>query len=388
MPSEPQPLPETRPENLDDFEYFSEVWLDLDWSPWVPFDAPREFFYIPKEPGVYRIRPAGKDFLMYIGETGQSLHKKLAELRQTLRRTDIMPWSDPQEAAPGLWAWRNEWAPDFEKEVLRQNALFPAPVDNEERPSDLAAEGSSENEGEEISDDSFPEDPSVIGYGRTSHGIYECSAAPLDASAAGRRGMEAFLLYLYRQERGESPLCNFGRFHPRYRKSSSKKENRRGGKLADNQKDNPAGFPSIPPLEPVGKPGDPDWMGLEWSAWKSLTEENIRNVGNGAGLFLIADAGTGEILYIGQAPVLARRLEELSKKNWEGRTVQFSCQMLGETVLPHNLRELENDLIGNFFEIGQVVQSGKSDGAEGSGEPDTHLIRNKKAPAFQFRGGR
>lgn len=53
--------------------------------------------------------------------------------------------------------------------------------------------------------------------------------------------MEAFLLYKYRQEHGESTLCNFGRFHPRYRKSTNRKEGRRGGKLAEDQKDNPAG---------------------------------------------------------------------------------------------------------------------------------------------------
>ena len=37
---------------------------------------------------------------------------------------------------------------------------------------------------------------------------YECSAAPPGTSINGRRGMESFLLY--RQERGESTLCNFG----------------------------------------------------------------------------------------------------------------------------------------------------------------------------------
>ncbi len=53
--------------------------------------------------------------------------------------------------------------------------------------------------------------------------------------------MESYLLYRYRQERGESTLCNFGRFHPRYRKSTNRKENLRGGKLEEGQRDNPAG---------------------------------------------------------------------------------------------------------------------------------------------------
>ncbi len=137
---------------------------------------------IPKDPGLYRIRPAGKDFLMYIGETRRTVHERINELRHTLKRTDLMPWNDPHTAAPSLWAWQD--AEGFE---------------------------------------------------------YECSATPLDAATNGRRGMESFLLYRYRQEYGESTLCNFGRFHPRYRKSTNRKENLRGGKLEADQKDNPAG---------------------------------------------------------------------------------------------------------------------------------------------------
>jgi hypothetical protein len=310
----------------DDPEYLSELWHDLDWSPWVPFDATREFWYIPKEPGLFRIRPVGKDFLMYIGETGQSLHKKLAEFRQALRRSDLMPWSDPHEAAPCLWAWWVEWVA----------ALPPA----EPRDEPLA-------EGEE------PEPPASV--------MFEFSAAPLDASSAGRKGMEAFLLYQYRQDHGESPLCNFGRFHPRYRRSSLKKENRRGGKLANDQKDNPAGFPSIQPLAPEGKPGDPSWMGLEWTAPLSLTEENAGRAGPGAGHFLLLDAITGEVLLVGQSADVAKRLVQESRKERDGRALTFSYQILGQKVLTHNLRELECDLIGNFYE------------------------QNKKAPEFQYR---
>jgi hypothetical protein len=191
--------------------------------------------------------------------------------------------------------------------------------------------------------------------------MLECSAAPLDASAAGRRGMESFLLYKYRQERGGSPLCNFGRFHPRYRKSTIRKEGLRGGKLAEDLKDNPAGFPGIEPLEPIGKPGDSDWMGLEWTDREPLAAENVQAVAAGAGLYLLVDAGSQEIVYIGQSADVAKRLLDHSRKTWEGRTLQFSYQIIGQSVLPHNLRELETDLIGNFFE------------------------QFRKAPEFQFR---
>jgi hypothetical protein len=299
-PGQDQPL-----ENFDDIEYFSESWCDLDWSPWVPIDAPREFWYIPKEPGIYRIRPVGKDFLMYIDETGRSLSELLTELRQTLRRREHMPWNDPHTVAPGLWAW---W----------------------------------DAEGYE----------------------FEVSAAPLDASTAGRKGMENFLLSRYRLEREESTLCNFGRFHPRYRKSTNHKENHRGEKLASGQKDNPAGFPSIPPLEPEGKPGDSNWMGFEWTAAMPLTVENAGTVAPGAGLFLLADTVSYEILYIGKASDIVQRIVVESRKEREGKNLQFSYQILGQKVFSHNLREMECDLIGNFY------------------------IFNKKAPEFQFRNSR
>jgi hypothetical protein len=296
----------------EDIPYFFDNWCTLPWSGWVPFNADKPTYHtLPKEPGVYRIRPAGKDFLMYIGSSGQPLHTRLSGLRQALRRADLMPWSDPHPEAPALWCWWKEW---------------------------IAAA----DEGEEV--------------------MLECSAAPLDASAAGRKSMEAFLLYRYRQEYGESTLCNFGRFHPRYRKSTNRSEGKRGGKLEDGQQDNPAGFPSFGPLEATGKPGDPDWMGLEWPAFAPLDPETARGIGPGAGLYLLADAETQEIVYIGQSADVAGRLGDHSRKTREGRAITFSCQIIGQSVLPHNLRELENDLTGNFFE------------------------QYRKAPELQFRG--
>lgn len=293
-------------------DFLLENWLDLDWSPWVPFNAPREFWYIQKAPGVYRIRPDTKDLLMYIGETGQSLHKRLSGLRQTLRRGDLMPWSDPYAEAPALWAYWVEW---------------------------VAAR-----------DAGTPPDPSPGSESDAEPVMLEVSAAPLDASVSGRKGMESFLLYHYRQETGESPLCNFGRFHPRYRKSTTRSEGRRGGKLADDQQDNPAGFPSMSPLEPVGMPGDRDWMGLEWTEPQPLRPEHVGDAGAGAGLYLLTDAGTQDILYIGQSADIAKRLTDLCGKEWEGHDVQFSYQIIGQKVLPHTLRELEADLLGNYYE--------------------------------------
>lgn len=273
--------------------YFDSGWCSLPWSPWISFASDKdEFQQIPKEPGLYRIRPIGKDFLMYIGETRRTVHQRLNELRHGINRTDLMPWNDPHTAAPSLWTWRD--AEGFE---------------------------------------------------------YECSATPLDASTSVRRGVESFLLYRYRQEYRASTLCNFGRFHPRYRKSTNRKENRRGGKLEADQRDNPAGGPSSPPLIPMGKPGDADWMGLSWSGFERLIPEKTRNAPSGPGLYILTDPGSQEIIYIGQSGNCANRLLDHSRKSWDGKTLQFSFYDVDQPVLPHQLKELENDLIGNYFEL-------------------------------------
>ena len=322
MPPDPD-----QPFDPEDIPYFFDNWCSLPWTPWIPFNADKHTFKeIPHEPGLYRIRPAGKDFLMYIGGTGRMLHQRLNVLRQSLRRSDLMPWSDPLPEAPALWAWWVEWV-----------SAAPPRIAPEQTPEE----------------EDLPEEAGQV--------MLECSAAPLDASISGRRGMESFLLYQYRQERGESPLCNFGRFHPRYRKSTIRREGLRGGKLAEEHKDNPAGWPSIEPLEITGKPGDRDWMGLEWTAPEQLALENTQEVEAGAGLYLLADAGSQEIVYIGQSADVAKRLLDHSRKTGEDTPLQFSYQIIGQSVVPHNLKELENDLMGNFFE------------------------NFRKAPEFQFR---
>jgi len=279
-------------------EYFEANWSSLPWTPWVPFTATKEQFReIPKEPGLYRIRPTGKDFLMYIGETRRTVHERLNELRHNIKRKDLMPWNAPHTAAPSLWTWKD--AEGFE---------------------------------------------------------YECSAAPLDTSMNGRRGMECYLLYRYRQEYGESTLCNFGRFHKRFRKSTDRKKSNgdpgiRGEKLDSSKKDNPAGGFSHPPLPAIGKPGNIDWMGLEWSASKSLERKYITSMPGGQGLYILLDSVSHEIVYVGESENCAKRLYDHSQKVRDKNDLLFSYHILDKAVFPHQLKELENDLIGNYFEV-------------------------------------
>jgi len=357
-------MPPDSNETLDpeDILWFSYDWCSHPWSPWVPFSADRHAFHeIPNEPGLYRIREVGKDYLMYIGETKRPLRQRLHDLIIELSRAKQMPWSEPHAEAPVLWAYQSERLSNLEEEKSLEDSSISdrlSGIEEEKNPRDSAtAEKTPSLNADEISSD--PEElPGPKPYG------YECSATPLDASMSGRRGMECFLLYRYRQEYGSSPLCNFGRFHPRYRKSTNKKESKRGGRLGTDQMDNPAGFPSITPLEVAGTPGDPDWMGLEWTEYQPLSAESLQGVASGAGLYLLADAGSQEIVYIGQSADVLTRLLDHSGRTWDDRTLTFSYQIIGQSVLPHNLRELENDLIGNFFQ------------------------QNKKVPAFQFRTSR
>jgi hypothetical protein len=283
----------TPADSFADLPWFSASWQNLSWTEWIPFSATKaEFKEIPNEPGIYRIRPAGKDFLMYISETNRTLHQRINELRQNLRRTDLMPWNDPDISAPALWAWRE-----------------------------------------------------AEGYG------FECSAVPLDASAGGRRAMENFLISRYRQEYGASPVCSFGHFHPRYRRSTNRSEGRRGGLLREDQKDNPAGLPGLPPLPETGRPGDPAWMGISWSSSQALTPENVKTVPPGSGLFILSESASEEILYIGQAVDCKERLLDQCRRERAGHEILFTYHIPEKSLLPHQLREWECDLLGNYFSM-------------------------------------
>ncbi|MDD4136907.1 MAG: hypothetical protein PHT99_03310 [Methanoregula sp.] len=328
------PEPDQSPLDPEDILWFSYDWCSLPWTEWVPFNATKQVFNrILREPGLYRIRPVGKDYLVYIGETKRSLRERLQNLRIELAKAEGMPWSDPHAEAPALWAYQVERRADHHEEMRRTAEHGPAPE------TGSAGKGTAD-EPSRTEEGLLPVDPCG----------FECSAAPLDASASGRRGMESFLLYRYRQEYGASPLCSLGRFHPRYRRSTTRKEGFRGGKLAEGQKDNPAGSPGLPPLCPKGAPGDRDWMGLSWSTPARLAEESLSSVPGSQGLYLLSDAVSGEILFIGSSGNCAGQLAEQSARGCEGKEIAFSYHAPGNPVLPHQLRELETDLIGNFFE--------------------------------------
>lgn len=103
----------------------------------------------------------------------------------------------------------------------------------------------------------------------------------------------------------------------------------------------PAG-PGTPPLPEIGSPGDPDWMGLCWIA-RELVPQTLASISPGPGVFVISVPGSEEILVIGQAADCAARLREFCS------VCPDSVQVSLSPVPSSHLKELANDLLGNYF---------------------------------------
>ena len=88
-------------------------------------------------------------------------------------------------------------------------------------------------------------------------------------------------------------------------------------------------------------------MGLEWSARHSLA-----TVPGGAypALYRIFDAKTERLLYIGETQNFGQRMKSHASKAWTGRAPVVSYHRLPDSVLKVHLHELENDLIGGYYE--------------------------------------
>jgi hypothetical protein len=270
---------------------FSTDWCGLEWTSWVPFSTTsRTLDSIPDTSGLYRIRPAGQDILMYIGWTGGSLRQCFSGIRQNATKV-VMPWNDPWPVAPALWAWKD-----------------------------------------------------AKGY------AYEFSAAPYGDTPDEQKAAECYVTYRCRLERRESPLCNFGRFHRKYRQPSDQKDGVAGGKLGPAEPLNPAGGPSASPLAVTGKPGVPGWMGLSWSPVRSLRTHTTAVVPPDQGYYLIFDAATNAVLAIGRSENCAQALFEISRNPWDAKELAYSFFCEPKPLPVHNLLERENDLIGNYIE--------------------------------------
>jgi hypothetical protein len=185
---------------------------------------------------------------------------------------------------------------------------------------------------------------------------YECSVAPSNVHRRERLAIECWLLWKYRLETGGSTLCNYGHFHPAYTKSRNRSTKLRGGRR-DDEADQ---ITSSGPLRLVGRPADSGWMGLDWSGRFSLA-----TVPAGAypALYRIFDAKTEQLLYIGETQNFGQRMKAHAQRNWSGRAPVVSYHRVAGDVRKVHLHELENDLIGGYYES------------------------TKAAPELQFSGG-
>lgn len=58
-------------------------WFGLRWSPWCRLLEPT-LPGVPAAPGLYRVRAVDGDRMMYLGQTGSGLRKRLQQLRAGL----------------------------------------------------------------------------------------------------------------------------------------------------------------------------------------------------------------------------------------------------------------------------------------------------------------
>jgi hypothetical protein len=245
-----------------------------------------DFKTISDQPGLYRVRVIEQPLAAYIGQTGRNLRERVTGLRRHTLAQN-MPFNDPHTAAPSLWAWCH-----------------------------------------------------AEGYN------YECSVAPTGATRRDRLAMECWLLWKYRTESGGSALCNHGHFHPGYVKSKNRSTSVRGGPRSQEEQ-TARGLSSHPPLVLSASPTDSAWMGLEWSGWASLS-----SIPGGAfpALYRIIDAKSQRLLYIGETQNLGQRMRSHAQKRWSGSAPMVSSCRLPEATSKVHLHELENDLIGGYYE--------------------------------------
>ncbi|MHA1749289.1 MAG: GIY-YIG nuclease family protein [Promethearchaeota archaeon] len=279
-------------------QYCQQNWCGLAWSKWIDLiSRSREREIISNEQGVYRVRVKENQGLVYIGQTNNLKRRTGSLARHTNKRE--MPWNDPHTAAPNLWAWKQE-----------------------------------------------------KGWN------YEVSIATTNLTKQNRMALECFLLWQYRLEKGESTLCNHGKFHPDYTKPSNKKANRIGRKLEENEARNPSWSPSYPPLIPWNNYYSMNWMKLPWNKFQLFSKQDVFPIRQG--IYRMIDQKTQDLLYIGESNNLNNRLSNHKRKF---HNALFSYVILTQEINKIQRLEIENDLIGHYY------------------------ILKEKSPQYQFNNG-
>lgn len=92
-------------------------------------------------------------------------------------------------------------------------------------------------------------------------------------------------------------------------------------------------------------------MGLAWSEPQPLLTTKKQAIPQKKGVYKILNATTGELLYVGESKNLQQRIPNHKRKPWGHYQPVFSYAIQSDNILPHQLKELENDLIGAWYSI-------------------------------------
>jgi hypothetical protein len=247
---------------------------------------------------LYRIRREGDERgVVYIGETGRGLRGRLGQLQGVF--ADEMPYADPHTAAPALWAMRD-----------------------------------------------------------LDHCGFETSALPLACDAQFRKALEATAISLYRVASGQSPAANFGRMPAGYRKSTGNNSRLSvTGRRARGGRDPLAVHAVASATVSAALGTDPQaatWMNWAWSRWIPVWEPPLPRAE--VGLYRIRQAGSADLVYIGQGNISQRIRAHLAKTRvsghrqakWFAGNLQASWVTLPGTATIH-LLEHETDLIASHL---------------------------------------
>lgn len=274
-------------------------------TPWQPLDGCWLKSRLPAEPGIYRIRQQGAERLHYVGQTGSGtmvLPKRMAMLKGIYGPE--MPYRDPHTVAPALWADLQRTGTDYELSVLPTPGL------------------------------TTPE----------------------------RKGIEALIIALHRQQHGCSPRMNFGRMPSGYRMSSANNASLaqrglrfRGGMSSAIDASHAPGLAPTGPL--LGDVHGASWLGLSRSDWWPL-EKAVRMAAATSGLYRIRRRSDAALSYIGEGRVRHRLLAHMTKgaSSTHPQSAYFSepesleaAFVAADHLLPHQRLEVENDLIASHL---------------------------------------
>lgn len=275
--------------------YLTPSWGGHSWTEWIGLENKnREILQITTKPGLYRVRISDEQELAYIGQTGRSLRQRIRKLRVFYDTPDEMPWNGRHTAATSLWAWRDAEGYDFEVSV--------APLPN--------------------------------------HGGKE--------GKRYRLGQESCLLWKYRCEKERSPLCNFGRFHQDYSRSTRHSKGIRGGKLPEGET-NPAGGPSSKPFHSTGSPQENTWMTNLWEQPLQLQTITLERLPEKSAIYMMKNPG-GKVVYVGETEKLRSRLNSHRKRKFRDENVEVTYALCPDKTERYQRLEWENDCIGAWVE--------------------------------------